>query len=155
MNNKERQSQNEGLIKVNETADKLTELLIKMQSASDDLRDSVNDSLSNKIFGQSFINHVLVDFSQTLLSSKAIILFRNRDEMESFLQEFNNYILSSEDDDYLTYQSSFSILRVSKEIFDSDNKIIYMSSAMVENFEREKPLLELETNIPDDNDLPF
>ena len=155
LNNKERQSQNDGLIKIDQTACVLADLIIELKTTSERLKNTINDSLSKKVFGETYINHVLVDFSQTLLKSTAVIFIKTRDEMEEFLKIYDSFELSSEDENFLIYKNHYDTFTVSTKIFNADGNIIYMTAGQVDSFKVDTKLFEFSSEMPDDTDLPF
>lgn len=166
LNTKERQSQNEGLVKIDETATKLNDLITNFQDTVKHLDDTVLNSLPKSAFSLTFVNHVLVEFSKTLFDCRATILVRNRSDIEKFLNEYSNFIVKSEDDDYITFTNEMYNLKVSKVIFDESNDIVYMSKGTFDKANNENNVFILEKNeaasngdafdeMPSDDDLPF
>lgn len=158
LSNKERIRQNEGLVKIEEASTQIQELVTELEGTSSELKNTIGNAISSDYYRKAFINRILVEFTDTLFNCRAIVLFRDKSEMEDFLSKIG-YNFDSENDTTLFYRNNNYKFSVEKKIFDDSDNLIYLAR-INKNDPHFALISEPQTSgdfeeIPSDDDLPF
>lgn len=157
LSNNERIKQNEGLVKVEEVSAQIQSLVTELRGTSVELKNTIGNAVHSDYYKRSFINRILIEFADTLLGCKAVVLFKNKSEMEELLSEIG-YNFDSENDTTLFYKSSNSKFSVEKKIFDDNNNLIYLARINEPHFtlvSEPQQTSDDFVEIDGDDDLPF
>lgn len=137
LNNKERFRQNEGLTKINETAEQLEKRIEQL----DGILKDFDDMAASKYMGRIFLNPVLTKLSRVLLDMPTVILVKNKKSLDEFLGKLGYEEVGYDVDrgvwSYVDGQTRFM---VDNGIFEEDGHIRYMSTKQIKDYEEERQI---------------